>query len=112
MKSIVSITLSAAFVLGMALPAIAGPVGMQRSYTTTTTTYQDTAYATPWQAYEDLAQLENASGEARVAAQGSKNRSPFMNRSYEIDSLIQRIENGEPVQQSRVDDALQPIVLN
>lgn len=111
MKSIISMTLSAALVLGMSLPAIAGSVGVERSYTTTTT-FQTGAYANPYEAQQDLARLQQASDQARVAAQGSKNHEPFTNRSYEIDSLIHKIQNGEPVQQSQIDGALEPVVLN
>ena len=101
MKSIISITASAAFVLGLALPALAGPVGWGRA-----------PIASSYQAQEDLAMLANASGEAKAAAQGSKNHLPFAYRSYDIDKLIAKIQNGEPVTQAQVDRALQPIVLN
>ena len=101
MKSIISITASAAFVLGLAIPALAGPIGIERA-----------SMVTSPQAQEDLVLLQNASGEAQVAAQGSKNHPPFTYRSYDIDQLISRIQNGDPVSQAEVDQALQPVILN
>lgn len=101
MKSIIAMSASAAFVLGLAIPALAGPVGMERA-----------PIASSVQAQEDLALLANASGEARVAAQGSKNHQPFTYRAYDIDKLKSKIQNGEPVSQAQVDQALQPVVLN
>ena len=101
MKSIVSITASAAFVLGLAMPVLAGPVGIQRQ-----------VIVPRWQAQQELPRLQSASDQAQVAAQGSKNHLPFTYRSYDIDRLIAKIQNGEPVTQAQIDWALQPVVLN
>ena len=101
MKSITSITASVAFLIGLALPALAGPVGIERQ-----------PIVTSWHAQADLEKLQSASGQAAVAAQGSKNHLPFTYRSYDINKLISRIQNGEPVSQAQVDQALQPVVLN
>ena len=98
MKSIISLSASAAFVLGLAIPALAGSVGVDRGQ-----------IVTPYQAQEDLALLQNAQGQARVVAQENKNRPPYINRAHDLDVLVHKLQNNEPVSQEEVDQALQPI---
>ncbi len=101
MKSIISISAAAALLLAFAMPAIAGSAGLERP-----------AFHTPYQREEVLTALEDASGPARVAAQENKDHPPFINRSYEIDSLIRKIKVGEPVSQEEVNRALTPITIH
>jgi len=102
MKSIISISIAGAPLCcsPFAMPAMAGPAGVERP-----------AYQTPCERHEVLRELEQASGPARVAAHENKNHPPYINRAYEIDVLIRKIKAGEPVSQDEVDQALTPITV-
>jgi hypothetical protein len=57
----------------------------------------------PTQQKQLIAQLQDASFQARVASQGSKNHPPFAGKTQEIESLIQRIQTGWQVSPMEID---------
>jgi len=97
MKKLSTILAAGTLALTMATPVLAGSVGM-RSYGTT----QPDAGT--------IAELQQASEAAqREAREGNKDNLTFARKSYEIDSLVQRIKSGQQVSQNQVDEALQPV---
>jgi hypothetical protein len=98
MKSIISISLSAALLAGFAPPAFAYD-------------YTNAPAFQPTEQEQLVATLQDASDQARVAAQESKNHQPFAGKTEEIDSLIQRIQNGQPVSSAEINDALTPATI-
>jgi uncharacterized membrane protein len=97
MKKVTTIFFAAAVTATLAVPAIAGPVGVSRSSTT----------AQPDQT--TIAQLEDASQTAqRDALTGNKNNLEFRRKSYEIDQLIERMKSGQQVDPAELDKAMEP----
>ena len=97
MKKITTVFLAAAVTTTFAVPVLAGPVGVSRSYTT----------VQPDQA--TIAELENASQAAqREALDGNKNNLEFRRKSYEIDQLVERMKSGQQVDPAELDKALEP----
>jgi hypothetical protein len=95
--------LSTIFATGMltcTLSATALTVGVPSSYATTQ--------------YDPgtIAELEEASRTAqREAYEGNKDNPTFGQKSYQIDQLVARMKNGQPVDQKQIDEALQPVVV-
>jgi hypothetical protein len=99
MKKVKTIALASALTLTFALPAFAASPGISRSYTATAVQPDPTV----------IAELEDASQAAqRQALEGNKNNLEFRRKSYEIDQLIQRMKNGQPVTPEELDQALEP----
>ena len=98
MKKLSTILAAGTMALALSTPVAAGSPGISRSYATT----QPNA--------ETIAELQQASEAAqREAREGNKNNPAFAQKSYEIDSLVQRMQAGEQVSQNQVDEALQPV---
>ncbi|MFZ0678869.1 hypothetical protein [Candidatus Binatus sp.] len=84
--------------LTLSTPALAGSVGIARSY------------ASDQPDAQTIASLEQASGAAqREARAGNKDNPAFARKSYEIDQLVQRVKSGQQVSQNQVDEALRPV---
>jgi hypothetical protein len=97
MKKVTTIFFAAAVTATLAVPAIAGPVGVSKSYTT----------AQPDQT--TIALLQDASQTARRdALTGNKNNLEFRRKSYEIDQLVERMKSGEHVDPAELDKAMEP----
>ena len=57
-----------------------------------------------------IARLQAAADKAqRDGLNGNKNNLEFRRKNYEITQVIARLENGKPVLESQVDDALTPV---
>jgi hypothetical protein len=57
-----------------------------------------------------IARLQDAADKAqRDALDGNKNNLEFRRKNYEIEQVIARLEEGQPVPESEVDDALTPV---
>ena len=97
MKKLSTITAAGAIALTLSSSAFAGPVGVSR------------AYATQFDP-QTIAELQQASEAAqREARTGNKDNLAFGQKSYQIDSLIGRMQSGQPVDQAQIDNALQPV---
>jgi hypothetical protein len=99
MKNLSTIFTAGIVTLALSTPALAGSVGISRSYPTAGQPDVQT-----------IAELEQASNDAkREALAGNKNNLAFAQKSYEINQLIARMESGQPVAQQQVDEALVPV---
>jgi hypothetical protein len=59
---------------------------------------------------ETIAELQQASQTAqREARDGNKDNFAFVQKSIEINQLIERLNSGQQVAQKQIDDALQPV---
>ena len=97
MKTISTIIAAGAIALTLSAPALAGSVGISRTYATQ-----------PNQ--QTIAELQQASEAAqREARTGNKDNVAFGEKSYQIDSLIGRMQSGQQVDQAQIDEALQPV---
>lgn len=96
MKSYKTIGTSIALIVGLSAPAFAGPVGISRSNAPTA---QNEAL---------MAQLGAASNQAARAGRYNKNNGEFALKRAEINELIDRMKNGQPVAPEEIDKALQP----
>jgi hypothetical protein len=97
MKRIPSLFAATFIATTFATSALAAPVGVARSYGT----------VQPDQT--TIAELQDASQAAhRDALDGNKNNLEFRRKSYEIDQLIERMKNGQPVDSADLDKALEP----
>src|SRR5258708_17488648 len=97
MKKVTTMFFAAAITATLAVPAIAGPVGVSRNNTT----------VQPDQT--TIAELQDASQAAqRQALDGNKNNLEFRRKSYEIDQLIERMKSGQQVDPAELDKAMQP----
>jgi hypothetical protein len=86
------------FALALSTPVLAGSVGVSRSYAITQPDAQT------------LADLQQASAAAqREAYEGNKDNFAFVQKSYEIDQIMQRMKSGQPVEQQQINNALQPV---
>ena len=98
MKALSTMFVAGTLALTLATPVLAGSVGVSRSYATAQPNTQT------------IADLEQASEAAqREARTGNKNNLAFGQKSYQIDSLIGRMQSGQPVDQAQIDNALQPV---
>jgi hypothetical protein len=96
MKKLSTIFAAGTIALALSAPAFAGPVGIAR-------TYADPNVQT-------IAELQQASEAAqREARTGNKDNVAFGQKSYQIDSLIGRMQSGQQVDQAQIDNALQPV---
>ena len=99
MKKSLTIVAAAALVTTLAIPALAGPVGVQVSRSSSVA-QPDTA---------TIAQLQVAAGQAtRDGRNGNKNNIEFARKNYEINQLIERLKSGQQVDMSEIDQALEP----
>ena len=88
---------AAVLAAAIATPAFAGSVGIQR----TPAAHVDEA---------TVAELQTAANQARQdALDGNKNNLAFRRKDYEIEQVIAKIQNGQPVQDAQIDEALQPV---
>ena len=93
-------TLVAAATLALAVsaPALAGGVGLVRSYPAG----QPNAVT--------IAELQKASATALCEGrEGNKNNAAFVLKSNQDNGLIARLDSAQPVDQKEVDEALQPV---
>ena len=98
MKKLSTIIAAGSIALTLSSSALAGPVGISR-----------TTYATQPDP-ETIAELQQASEAAqREARTGNKDNLAFGQKSYQIDSLIGRMQSGQQVDQAQIDNALQPV---
>jgi hypothetical protein len=97
MKKLSTIVAAGAIALTLSSSALAGPVGVSRTYAS-----QPDA--------QTIAELQQASEAAqREARTGNKDNLAFGRKSYQIDSLIGRMQSGQQVDQAQIDEALQPV---
>ena len=97
MKKLSTIMAAGAIALTLSSSAFAGPVGVSRTYAT---------QVDP----QTISELRQASDAAqREARTGNKDNLAFGQKSYQIDSLIGRMQSGQPVDQAQIDNALQPV---
>jgi hypothetical protein len=83
----------------LAAPAFAGPVGLPRLDASQQAATVSELQTTKVQLAEK-ADLQNARGPLRIA---------YMVKQGQIDGVISRIENGQPVSANAVDEAMQPM---
>jgi|SRR5208282_2968931 len=93
----ITILAAAALASTLAIPALAGSVGISR---------------TPTSASSDattIAQLQDAAQQAtRDARNGNKNNIEFARKNYEINQLVERLKSGQQVDPAEIDKALEP----
>jgi hypothetical protein len=98
MKTLSTLVGSGILTLSLSASALAGPVGISRSYPAART---DTS---------TIAELQQASETAlREARDGNKNNPAFVWKSSEDENVIARLESGQRVNEEKIDDALQPV---
>jgi guanyl-specific ribonuclease Sa len=98
MKLPAKIAVSAVLATAIATPAFAGSAGVVRS--APTAQVDETT----------LAELQTAAAQNRQEAMdGNKNNLAFRRKDYEIEQLIAKIQNGQPVQEAQLDEALAPV---
>ena len=97
MKTISTISAAGAIALTLSAPALAGSAGISRTYATQPDS-------------QTIAELQQASEAAqREARTGNKDNLAFEQKSYQIDSLIDRIQSGQHVDPAQIDNALVPV---
>src|SRR5260370_4824600 len=97
MKKNLMIFAAAALATTLAIPALAGPVGVSRTYNS----------APPDAA--TIAELQDAAQKAtRDGRNGNKNNIVFARKNYEINQLIDRLNNEHRVDPAEIDMALEP----
>jgi hypothetical protein len=96
MKKLSTIFAAGTIALALSAPAFAGSVGISRSY--------------PSPDVQTIAELQQASQAAqREARTGNKDNLAFGRKSVQIDQLIGRMQDGQPVAQAQIDNALEPV---
>ena len=105
MKTLSTISAAALLATTFAIPAWAGSVGMTRpapeAQANTTQTQVDP---------ELISQLQQASNDAvREGRTGNKNNPAFGQKSAQINDLIERLQAGQKVDPSEIDQALEPV---
>ena len=104
MKTLSTISAAALLATTIAIPAWAGPVGMERpapqAQANTTQTQVDP---------ELIQQLQEASAHAVQEAGTGNKKLAFERKAYQIDQLIERLKGGEKVDPSEIEQALQPV---
>ena len=99
MKKILTILAASALATTLAIPALAGPVGVQTLRSENAARSNDAT----------IAQLHIAAERAtQDGRNGNKNNLEFARKNYEIGQLIERIESGQKVDMSEIDQALEP----
>ena len=97
MKKNLMIFAAAALATTLAIPALAGPVGVSR-----------TGNSAPSDA-ATIAELQDAAQKATWDGRnGNKNNIVFARKNYEINQLIDRLNNGQRVDPAEIDMALEP----
>lgn len=97
MKRNLTIFAAAALASTLAIPALAGPVGISR-----------TQASAPPDA-TTIAELQAAAQRAtREGRTGNKNNIEFARKNYEINQLIERLNSGQRVDPAEIDKALEP----
>lgn len=100
MKRNLTIFAAAALASTLAIPALAGPVGVSRA---------------PTSALPDattIAQLQDAAQRAtREGRTGNKNNIEFGRKNCEINQLIERLKSGQQVDPAEIDKALVPVLV-
>jgi hypothetical protein len=97
MKKNLMIFAAAALVTTLAIPALAGPIGVSRTYNS----------ARPDAA--TIAELQDAADKATWDGRnGNKNNIVFARKNYEINQLIDRLNNGQRVDPAEIEMALAP----
>lgn len=97
MKKNLMIFAAAALATTLAIPALAGPVGVSRTYNSTPS---DAA---------TIAELQDAAQKATWDGRnGNKNNIVFARKNYEINQLIDRLNKGQRVDPAEIDMALEP----
>jgi hypothetical protein len=97
MKKNLMIFAAAALATTLAIPALAGPVGVSRTYNSAPS---DAA---------TIAELQDAAQKATWDGRnGNKNNIVFARKNYEINQLIDRLNNGQRVDPAEIDMALEP----
>ena len=103
MKTFSTISSAALLAATLAVPAWAGPVGVERTAPQANT---NQTQVDP----ELVAQLQQASDDAvREGRTGNKNNPAFGHKAAKIDDLIDRLKSGQKVDPSEIDQALQPV---
>lgn len=103
MKRLSTIVAAATIVTTFAASALAGPVGVNvpKANTGNTSVRPDPA---------TIAELQEAGQEAlRDGRNANKNNPEFGRKSYEINQLIDRLNNGQRVDPAEIDKALEPV---
>jgi hypothetical protein len=97
MKKNLMIFAAAALATTLAIPALAGSVGVSRTYNSAPS---DAA---------TIAGLQDAAQKATWDGRnGNKNNIVFARKNYEINQLIDRLEKGQRVDPAEIDMALEP----
>src|SRR3984957_2673334 len=97
MKKNLMIIAAAALATTLAIPALAEPVGVSRTYNSAPS---DAA---------TIAELQDAAQKATWdGMNGNKNNIEFARKNYEINQLIDRLNNGQRVDPAEIDMALEP----
>ena len=97
MKKLSTIFAAGTIALALSAPAFAGSVGISRSDATQPND-------------QTIAELQQASQAAqREARTGNKDNLAFGQKSVQIDQLIGRMQDGQPVAQAQIDNALEPV---
>jgi hypothetical protein len=97
MKKLSTIFAAGTIALALSAPAFAGSVGISRSDATQPND-------------QTIAELQQASQAAqREARTGNKDNPAFGEKSAQIDQVIGRLQNGQQVDQTQIDDALRPV---
>ena len=97
MKKNLMIFAAAALATTLAIPALAGPVGISRTYNS----------APPDAA--TIAELQDSAQKATWDGRnGNKNNIVFARKNYEINQLIDRLNKGQRVDPAEIDMALEP----
>jgi hypothetical protein len=111
MKTLSTISAAAVLATTFAIPAWAGPVGMERTAADAQANTAQTQ-VNP----ELIAKLQEASGEAALAGRhgGIKNNPgnpAYLKKSAQINDLIERLKSGQKVDPSEIDQAFEPVTL-
>ena len=97
MKKNLMIFAAAALATTLAIPALAGPVGVSRTHVSVSSDASTIAEL------QDAAQMAAWDGR-----NGNKNNIVFARKNYEINQLIDRLNNGQRVDPAEIDMALEP----
>lgn len=96
MKKLSGLLVAGAFATAIAIPAFAGPAGVSKS-----TNAADPA---------TIAALQEAAQNAlREGRTGNKNNPEFEIKAQQINSLIDKLQNGAQVEPAEIDKALEPV---
>jgi hypothetical protein len=98
MKSFSSVCMALVVGAALASPALAGTAGVSGTH-----------YA-PAQDRATIAYLQRAADKAlQDGRDGNKNNVAFRQKNYEIERLVAKMKAGEPLQQTEIEQALQPV---